>query len=307
MKTKCLFVVALTCTVLLAGAYPISPRPLRLLVEESEFIVFAHVSDIREIKAKKNKEIDEETVAVLKIYEVIQGKITDTEIQVPYPANYICPAPPRFVKGTDALVFLSKWRGSFSVHALSYGVKTMSKADEEIYKARIIEIQDILKETDIDRKFIRTTEWLVKCAESPVTRHEGTYELSRGSDFMSFYDRTEEKPFQYALSEDQKQRLKNALLATTELSYSELGLIDLVYSSNGQEIFRLMLERMKSMGDKQVWYAGEYMKRLNLYKSSPRSLELANTFEEKSFASNTTPTELDQIVHEFINELEKLP
>ncbi|MFM7857584.1 MAG: hypothetical protein ACKO96_38095, partial [Flammeovirgaceae bacterium] len=209
MKRRCFLLLTILMGVQLGYGYPISPRPLRLLIEESEIIVLARVADVVEQAKKRNKGDFTTTVAILQIYNVVQGTVKESVLKVPYPANLICPAPPHFEKGKDVLVFLDKTGHHYSVHALSYGVKIVTAAEAQVYITKIKEMQDIVKIKDEDERFIRTTEWLVGCAENSVTRYEGTYELSRQSNFMSFYDRTEEKPFNYMITPEQKARLEH--------------------------------------------------------------------------------------------------
>jgi hypothetical protein len=306
MKSRLIVLFILVLMQWPAQGYPISPRPLRLLIEESEFIVWAHVRDIRTVKERGKKYTFENTVAVLTVYEVLQGTLTAVEIEIPYPAGLICPAPPHFEKGTDVLVFLDRAKGVYSVHALSYGVKELQGGEIAIYKARIAEMQQIMNIEDRDKKFLSTTEWLVKCAEERVTRHEGTYELSRGSDFMSYYDRNEGQPFQHALSDEQRVRLKSALLSSSGLSYADLGLIDLVYTTDAEGVCKDMLVKLKAFQENQLWYASEFMARINHYKSSPRTLELTETFEAKRFADEFKAAQLKALLDEYLMEAGKL-
>jgi hypothetical protein len=305
MEKKMILLMAIVAVQSMAYSYPISPRPLRLLIEESELIVWAHVTDIRTTMVKGKYTFDN-TVAVLAIQQVLQGKLAATEIEVPYPAGLICPAPPRFEKNSDVLVFLDHDKKRYSVHALSYGVKQLTNEELIIYKARIGEMQQIIKLENTDQKFMSITEWLVKCSEEKATRYEGVYELSRGSDFMSYYDRNEPQPFQHALTNEQRARLKNALLATEELSYTELGLIDLVYASDGERICKFILNKLKAFDESELWYASDFMQRINLYKSSQRTLELAKTFEDDRFDNNMKPNQLRILLNEFVAEAEKL-
>jgi len=305
MKTGITFLLAFLGTAFGSFGYPISPRPLRLLVEESEFVVMAHVREIREAKSKKES-FDGGAEAILFLREVLRGKIRDSVISVSFQPLMICPAPAHFEKGTDVIVFLDRRGKQFFVHALSYGVKTVTPEVAALYKDRIREMQTILGISDKDEQFLQTTEWLVKCAEHEATRYEGTYDLSRASNFMSYYDRSEGKPFQYILNDDQKRRLKKALLSAAEFSYSDFGLIDLVYASNAEEIYRFMVEKVQHLDEKQMWFAGELMKRICQFKSSPRSEELAAAYNEKLYGSGTKPVELKQIITEFLQQVEKI-
>lgn len=284
-----------------AESYPITPRPLRKLIEESEYIVVVHIRDLKELKSSE----DYPREAVLDVREVLQGIVKESVIYVKYNADYICPAPPHFKKDADAIVFLDKRHGEFAVHALSYGVKLLTTAQIEVYKERILEMQNILKTVDRDQKFLETTEWLVKCAENPATRYEGVYELSPGSNFMSYYDRDEKQPFEFTLSDNQKLRLKNALIATTSDSYDDFGLVDLVYARYTKDVFPYLLDRIRHLEDNHLWYADGYMNRINLYKSTERSKELVDQFNKYQFDFQKK-AELKKIVTEFIEEIEKL-
>src|SRR5688572_31974676 len=94
-----------------AFSYPISPRPLRKLIIESEFIVAGHVKDVRSSEKKKEKEYWGGYIAEIVIMEVLQGQIKETSIEVAFNPNYICPQPARYKKDTDVLVFLKKSKG----------------------------------------------------------------------------------------------------------------------------------------------------------------------------------------------------
>ena len=297
--------VILGMIVTVASAYPISPRPLRLLVEESEFILVAHVRDIQEVKRKKDDHFGGH-LAMLTVREVLKGNLGDTIVQVAFNKYMICPAPPFFEKGTDALVFLDKRNNTYSVHALSYGVKTLTKLEIEIYKTRIHEMQEIMSMTDADQKFVVTAEWLVKCAENPATREEGVYELSPKSNFMSYYDRNDKMPFEFTLSDSQKLRLKDALLSTPSMSYSDIGLVDLIYPRYSEQVFTYLVEQLHGHQEDQWWFAGACMNRINLFKSTEHTKELAAEYDNVLFGDRSKKEDQKKIIHDFISEIEKL-
>ncbi len=284
-------------------AYPISPRPLRKLIIESEYIVVAHVSDIYEKKSKK-KDYWEGFIAELKVRDVLQGRLRDTILYITYTPYMICPAPAHFEKGTEVLVFLNKQKDQFYVNALSYGVKTLSEDEILIYTSRIKEMQEILKIEDKDEQFIQSADWMVKCVENLVTRYEGIYELSPGSNFMSFYDRGEQQPFQFALNADQMLRLKNALFASPSLGYEELGMIDLIYASDPERIYSFMYDNLSAIKEDRYWMAGEVMKRMMYYKTSPQLEKLASEFESKMY-SLKDEKDLKDLIAMFVEEIEK--
>lgn len=279
-------------------AYPIDPRPLRKLIMESEYIVIGHVKEVQDRKNKKDS--FGFSVARIEVREVLKGTIKSLIIEVPYESNMVCPAPPRYKAGSEVVVFLDKGeKGMFETHALSYGAREVTLPDIAVYRDRIREMQQILAIADTDKQFLETTEWLVKCAEHEATRWDGVYELSPESDFMSHYARSEQPPFKYMITREQKQRLKNALLATTAVGYSDFGLVDLVYLGNEEAVSRYLLDGLKKLPEEHLWYAGEYMKRLNYALNSQQLDTLISSFEEKQFESDKEG-ELKTIVQEFI-------
>lgn len=321
MKAKLIVCLLLFAFVHSSYGYPITPRSLMKLIQESEYIITAYVRDVHEIKLKEEITKDKKkkrsryeyhfrgNQAELVIQKTLQGKVTDSVIFIDFNPHMICPAPPMFFKGSYVLVFLNQKNGSFYVQALSYGVKTLMPSDLEIYCQRIAEMQKILSVADTDQKFIQTTEWLVKCAELQCTRGEGLYELSRKSNFMSFYDGTENQPFEYALSTEQKDRLYQALITTDSLSYEDVGLVDLVYSSHPEKVYAFLLDKVKQIKDSQYWYADDFMSRLNLYKSNERTVALIKQYEEEKYKfdkTEDTDKKLKDILSNFILEMEKL-
>jgi hypothetical protein len=146
---------------------------------------------------------------------------------------------------------------------------------------------------------METVEWLVKCTEHEATRWEGTFELSPESDFMSYYSRSEPELFRYLLSEDQRNRLRTALLETNDPHYFDFGLVDLVYPFHEAEARSFLLKGLKNLSDQQLWFANEFMSRLAYGKQSEAMDQLIKRFEKKQFASNADE-ELKKIVGEFI-------
>lgn len=281
-----------------SAAYPIDPRPLRKLIAESEYIVIGHVIGIEKLM-KADNALDANTVAKIRIEEVLQGTIRDPIVDVSYNPNYICPAPQHFEPNTDVVAFLNKRKGKWYVHALSYGVKTLSATGLAAYRSRIIEMKKILTISDSYTQFFETVEWLVKCVEQPETRWEGTYELSPQSDFMSYYARSEFKPFQSMLSADQRERLKTALFETAKAGYADFGLIDLVYRGNEKEVHDFVLNSLRQLPDNGLFMASEYMERILRRKSTPGMEALVERFESKRFETRDQG-ELKTIVQEFI-------
>ncbi|MGN6647534.1 MAG: hypothetical protein ACTHJT_13515 [Cytophaga sp.] len=174
-------------------AYPISPRPLRKLVAESQYIVYADVVDVN---AVSDTDIWSDHKASLVIREIYQGEFIQDTIEVHFRPTMICPAPARYKTGTSVLAFLYKVDSLnfYETQALSYGAKEMTTHEELMaYEARIREMQQINTIKDSIDRNTKTKDWLVTCAIDPYTRWEGVYELSPQSDFMSNYDYNKDK------------------------------------------------------------------------------------------------------------------
>ena len=173
-------------------AFPIPQRPLRQLVIESQYIIVGYVIKIYD----KENNVKEENgkivirfgpkIAQIAVLENLQGQIKKDTIEIEFNTRMICPEPDNYLDKTYVISFIDKKEdGKFRTHALSYGAKTLKLGEIEIYKKRISEVQQILKIKDENTQFDKTVEWLLKCAENPVTRWEGVTELSGGSVFLN--------------------------------------------------------------------------------------------------------------------------
>ena len=123
--------------------YPISPRPLRKLVIESENIVYASVIAIEHCEKDDHWN---DTKAILVIKEILQGSVKQDTIDVFFSKNMICPAPAHYEVGKSVLAFVNEYKkkSGYYTHALSYGSKTMNSNAFKSYKNRILEMQKIL-------------------------------------------------------------------------------------------------------------------------------------------------------------------
>lgn len=276
--------------------YPIDPIPLRRLVMESEYIISGHAIEILIEKSAKGEYQTHK--ARVKVSEVLHGSLKETILEIKYRANMICPAPPMFVDNTDVIAFLNKDGNSYRIVGLSYGLKTLDSPGIEVYKTRIKEIQQITTLTDENDRFMQTVEWLVKCAESPATRWEGTYELSPSSDFMSFYSQTPPQPFYQMLTKEHKERLKVALLSGHR-EYEDFGLVDLVYADYRIEVRNYLLQGLQQMDDHRLWFADGYMRRLLYDNDSAELKKLADTFQDIQYKRGRE-SEMKAIIDEFV-------
>lgn len=293
-----------------AITYPISPRPLRMLVSESKHIVVGHVIKVEKVARKINrKQSSSETFAFIVINERLQGSIKEDTIRIEFEPNMICPAPAMYFENTDVLVFLDGENGKYSTHALSYGSKTLDKAGIAVYKERIQEMQAILKVDNPIEQLRQTIEWLVKCAENHYTQWEGSFELSPDSDLISFYSDSKIPDFELLLSSSQKERLKIALIKSADHSNLDLGLIDLVYKGNEDVIDALMIKSLKSIIDDEYnWIAQDYMERLVHLNNSDEANKLIKDFENVMMDSEYDKEKKAKgVILKFISLIENKP
>lgn len=174
------------------SAYPISPRPLWQQVEESTWIVLADVAAVKDVERPAHADAGTiffgDQVATLDVREVWKGKLGD-QVLVRYPANLICPAPPRYVPGKRVLAFLVRGKdGEPATLGLSYGTLYPAAgyvADFRAMVAAALRLQAKGKVSTADR-----LAWAVEAAARPGTRWHGLFDLfPAGDEIHSFYDR----------------------------------------------------------------------------------------------------------------------
>ncbi|HYJ91267.1 MAG TPA: hypothetical protein VEV84_08165, partial [Pyrinomonadaceae bacterium] len=77
--------------------------------------------------------------------------------------------------GDTILVFLKQNGDSFDVTDQRDGIKKISPQDQSVYESRISELNSIFSTDKTDAS--KVAEWLIQCAEEPVTRWDGAHEL----------------------------------------------------------------------------------------------------------------------------------
>jgi hypothetical protein len=224
-----------------------------MLVQESEFIVTARVRAAdAETKARvlsaENEWMGGYEVVVLEIDGLVKNDPGRTTIEQ---VNYllICPAPARYVVGTRVLAFLDRREkgDGFETHALSYGAKTLDEEGLAVYLERIREQLAIEELPEDESRLARQVEWLVKCAEHPVTCWEGAYELARRGDFMSSYDRRGRHPdFARRLGSGQRDRLRDAFLRAQEFESGEQCLEELLRDDPDPRLLEWLVAELRA-------------------------------------------------------------
>jgi hypothetical protein len=209
---------------------PICSTSLRLLIQESQYIYVGYVSDIIEAPKKKKTKIQtKDSIANIKVLEVLQGELENDKIKVFFNSNFICPAPAKFYKNTRVIIFLNKNGYKYYPASGWQASKILSQSKIKIYKERIKEMQKILTLHDSIERRSLTIDWLVDCASDSVTRREGTMELLPPNGLPFCDDFENNNQFGKSLTSIHIEKLRNALLTATDSDNSLSGLYNLVY------------------------------------------------------------------------------
>jgi len=287
MKKIMVFLPAVLFSITLF-AYPITPRPLRKLVMESQYIVWGKVLSTGTEKETGKKPADfwEREFAVVQVQEKLQGKLLSDTIKVYFTSGMICPAPGVLYDDEAALIFLDKKEkgNGFGIHALSYGVKHgLNTKEYQLYKDRIVEMQAMIakdKEMNCSPEFV---EWLIKCAAESCTRWEGLYELSPYSDFMSHYDNGKLSCKDTYLTADKRKKLFYVLLSIDTLAYSDMALVDLTTGINDSLLLEFLKSSLLKADTSYYWHAYEIIKRIVILTGSVELEELEKQLHEVYF------------------------
>ncbi len=280
-------------------AYPIDPLPLRKLVIESEFIVYANVIRIDTIKTKGG----DDTKAILKIKEVIQGELKDDTIGVFFSLGIMCPPQAQYEKGTTVLAFLYKDENAYRTEGLSFGSKKVDATAFQAYKKRILEMQNILLIKNKAEKDKKTIDWLIDCAVNPNTRWEGVFELSSsGSDFMAnYFDKNTNSYIKnFKLSNTQKIKLRKGVLNIKELTCNDMTLIDFVLNKGDTELINFLIKKLKESNIENNWCRNNFIKKIAKCSNKKRLVKIAQKLQKLYFEHNKDKEE--KLVEKFMNK-----
>ena len=154
------------------------PKPLRALYKESDLVAVVRVGESVAVETENASTLMR---TELRVTSLLKGESQKKKVVNLY--DYIWEgeeaSSPR-VKAKDdvLLVFLKPYeKGEGFVPAdFDRGVKKLSPDALKVYVSRIEELAEIMRSEKPDEAAL--TEWLVRCAEEPATRWEGTYELA---------------------------------------------------------------------------------------------------------------------------------
>jgi hypothetical protein len=287
------------------SAYPIPPQTLRMLTNDSELIVVARVENV----ARLGKGYDEDywgtAMARLEVISAVKGVARNQYINVIYPADLACPAPPHYEIGDTVLAFLTPSESSsdYITVGLSYGSKSLNATEIGIYSARIHELIEIEKQTDPDARLLQLIEWLVLCAEHPATRWEGAYDLINSHRMKMVEEELGEKvveiaPGQYAaenrlygleqkgktidfsvmLTLYQKRRLADSLYSAYSISAGVWELIELVEIWRDENLVPFIWSYLKAFKGDDSWETGRLMNKIATILNNQEALILAEHY-----------------------------
>lgn len=273
------FIAFLFCSYTLVC--PTLPQPLRKLVKNCQVIIEGTVLRTAALDAAENpREIKHWShKASIVVINLLQGKTASDTIEVFFNPDMICPLPDRYPEKAHVLAFLdpAPQGNGFYTHGLSYGVKILPQEGMEVYKDRIKELQAIIKPDNASAQKEQTVDWLVKCALNSYTRLEGTYELSPGTYFLASGGSGNDEIKIYGLNDQQKTLLFEVLLKIDKLTYSELGLIDLTWNHDNDQLVKLMNRYIRQKNTES--FAGELMKRINAILVDPRLEKIIGEYD----------------------------
>jgi hypothetical protein len=301
-----------------------------MLINESELIVSASVEKITLIKSEDSFG---EGIARLNILSVVKGAEGSQSVDVYYGPNIVCPAPPRYEEGATVLAFLARRRrgpGYITV-GLSYGAKSLSNREIEVYSARIRELIEIEKQTDPNTRQGLLVEWLVRCAEEPTTRWEGAFDLHNSHEMKMIEKENENDKAQgdqegavneneaeerkeeivdltTLLTEDQKRRLTAALYRASSLSNGGMDLIELVELWGDDNLVPFMWSYLKASKKDFLWETHTLMRKLATLLKNREALNLIEKFESGIYSNQEEEAQREQerraILQQFIEAIE---
>lgn len=285
-------------------SFPISPVPLRELILKSELIIIGYVN-IKHIKYSDS--------AYVKIIEILKGKYGNTVISFLVDDELICPQPPSFKDSTYVIAFINydSKRGYF-IESLSYGLKTLSLKQIDIYRDRILEYISILKQPNFEIRNNDTIEWLIKCAKEPTTMWEGLFELAPNYisvfRFFSDFKGTRypkgfiKKNSFYSLSSNQKNMLKKYIFDITMVDYSNILFFDIYLDDKDYEILNHLEYLLVNRKFYSESLAFKIMERI-FYMNENEDLKKI-ILERNDIKSNTDYRAQENIIiNKFINKL----
>lgn len=270
--------VVMNKEVLVMGAIGVLSQPLRTLYMQSDRVVVARVGKSVPVQKDGSSSLTRTSLAVSQTIKGDGHKPVVDLVQWDYR-----PRESGMKEGDIVLAFLQRKEDGRDVYepiSGSSSVKKLSDSDLSTYVRRLVELKDLMGSSTPDPKAI--TEWLVQCAEDPVTKWEGTFELelsawqeerqrtekdelnsssNQGSPAavtenspadikpISTKVREPEPTFAGLLTADQKERLMNVMFASTDIEDGNFELIQIAKSWKEPRLLPFLMTLLNKMQD----------------------------------------------------------
>ncbi len=236
--------------------------PLRQMFEESTLVVFGTTGASVPSESNGRRKM---TVTSLRLELVLRGHETARQVQIHHEASL---AP-----GTRILAFLKPGSaGAYEPIDASYALKALPDEAFTAYRERLESLARLPRDPSLHPDDL--AEWLVATAEEPLTRKAAVVEIGEALDALGDFaqrQRTSEDPtagalrtsFSLRLSTGQdlesepapaliaafftdrhRERLSQALLASSTLDLSDLTLYEIVRSWDGEEALSWLAQQV---------------------------------------------------------------
>src|SRR5262249_45938028 len=189
-EQKILDVTLAVVTQTTSGGAMSLPQTLRLLYDNSDLIAIGRALSSSPGSRAEGDQVNTQHP----LTSVLKGKSRRQKISVMHYGS----TDENFAEGKTALLFLSKGnsenggsRGAYVLADFNTGIKALVQADIDVYATRIRDLEAIERRDHTPADII---EWLVQCAEDPVTRWEGAYELATESAESLDQEQSGDKP-----------------------------------------------------------------------------------------------------------------
>ncbi|MEM7575319.1 MAG: hypothetical protein AAF433_20595 [Bacteroidota bacterium] len=290
---------ALFPTFLVAGIiYPIPPCPLRVLLETSDIVAVGQVAQLEWVE---DSDSYEDSRAILKVSEVLQGQLQKSEIAIYYSRNLICPAPPYFELGATVLVFVNpieEYAGYYT-QALAYGVKTLEEEVLKAYKQQIVSYQAQRGQLQRERQEALAN-WLTACLTNPHTRYEALLDISA----IGSKNWGAELTGNLVFSAEQRTTILSWLREEEELFYLHFDMLDQL-ANNGYtaDLAQLLAHRLRTTYQTSPWMAAPLMQRLVSWSEEPQLISLYEQIEQLSNEEASYEAKRAELVQAFVEAL----
>ncbi|WP_269240304.1 hypothetical protein [Flavobacterium limnophilum] len=287
---------------------PISEKTLKSLIEETPYIIEGEVFKIDSVKAKNNEFL---SIAKIKILKILKGQVINDTINIYFRPNLICPAPDTYQINEKVLCFIDdnfyNELGGYYVPNLYNGKKPIiDDTIKNIYESRINEYLDILKLENQNEKDIETTEWLVKCAETDITRKDAVSDLIKTFDYEK---NIETINYANLLTTNHKERLYNTFINLSgELDAYDLSLLNFIRGINDKNILKILKFKAKNSYEDLCVICNQYFYYVGMYLNEDFdviSKEYLKNMGSMKFNSNENKIHMQSVYDKFLNDIDK--